>query len=606
MEDPYLWMENLQDPRVRDFIVQENTRLRKFLGELPEKLYPEIRKYMEIPNLLQAAITHAGYFKLYRMKDEYVIMRDDEQLISSRALGEYTVLQQFYVDDAGEFLAYSYSQGSDEGVTKIVHIPTGEVVDELSGVVEDILWLDESRFYYVRLYRRGKTPDGVDAPAMRVFLRENGEERMVFGVGIPTSHFISLKKTEDDRYAMLTVFYGWSRSEVYFGPLEKPDEWRRVYGGDFISYPIGYRDRLYILSYDGTGLGRIVTTEREIVGESRYPLENAVLLGGRIVGVYLRDASSFISVFNLKGALLETIEFDLPGTVDVLDVRKGELLFRYTSFTVPYRLYRLRKELELIESQEIEGSYEVGEEWATSRDGTQVHMFIVRNAGAQCSRAIVYGYGGFSISLTPRFYAHIVPFLQRGGCFVVTNLRGGREYGEKWHQEGMREKKQNVFDDYIACLERLKARGMRILAWGRSNGGLLVASTLVQRPELMDGALIGYPVIDMLRFHKLYVGAAWIPEYGNPDSDDREFLLKYSPYHNVTPQRYPPVLIYTGLYDDRVHPAHALKFAKKLQDVGAPVYLRVETKSGHIGASQEIRIRELSELMSFVLKVLEL
>jgi len=128
----------------------------------------------------------------------------------------------------------------------------------------------------------------------------------------------------------------------------------------------------------------------------------------------------------------------------------------------------------------------------------------------------------------------------------------------------------------------------------------------VQRPDVMDGALIGYPVIDMLRFHKLYIGAAWIPEYGNPDTEDREFLVRYSPYHKVMEKNYPPTLIYTGLYDDRVHPGHALKFARKLKDVGAPVYLRVETKSGHIGASQEIRARELSDIMAFVMKILKL
>ena len=233
-------------------------------------------------------------------------------------------------------------------------------------------------------------------------------------------------------------------------------------------------------------------------------------------------------------------------------------------------------------------------------------MFKVKKRGIKSDKVLVFGYGGFGIALTPRFFPHVIPFIEKGGTFVMTNLRGGSEYGEKWHHAGMRENKQNVFDDYIACLEKLKSEGYKVTAWGRSNGGLLVSATLTQRPEIMDSALIGYPVIDMLRFHKLYIGKAWVPEYGDPDDPkDRKFLLRYSPYHNIDKnKRYPPTLIYTGLYDDRVHPAHALKFAAKLREIGAPVYLRVETKSGHMGASPETRIRELADLLAFVIKML--
>ncbi len=218
----------------------------------------------------------------------------------------------------------------------------------------------------------------------------------------------------------------------------------------------------------------------------------------------------------------------------------------------------------------------------------------------------VFGYGGFNISLTPRFFPQVIPFIKRGGSFAMANLRGGSEYGEEWHRAGMRENKGNVFDDFIAVLSKLKGEGYKVAAWGRSNGGLLVSATLTQRPDVMDSALIGYPVIDMLRFHKLYIGSVWIPEYGNPDDPkDREFLLRYSPYHNIDPDKsYPPTLIYTGLHDDRVHPAHALKFFMKMKEVGAPVYMRVETKSGHMGASPETRARELTDLLAFVVKVL--
>jgi len=165
-----------------------------------------------------------------------------------------------------------------------------------------------------------------------------------------------------------------------------------------------------------------------------------------------------------------------------------------------------------------------------------------------------------------------------------------------------------VFDDFMAAIEYFRKKRARVVATGRSNGGLLVGAVLTQRPELLDGALIGYPVLDMLRFHKLYIGRAWVPEYGDPDNPkDAEFLRKYSPYHNISKEKkYPPTLVYTGLHDDRVHPAHALKFVARLKEVGAPVYLRVETVSGHAGASPEIRLKEYSDTLAFVYKVLNM
>jgi prolyl oligopeptidase len=220
---------------------------------------------------------------------------------------------------------------------------------------------------------------------------------------------------------------------------------------------------------------------------------------------------------------------------------------------------------------------------------------------------LAYGYGGFAVSLTPRFYPYAIPFLEDGGAFVIANLRGGKEYGEEWHRKGMREKKQNVFEDFKAVLKTFKDQGSKVVAFGVSNGGLLVGTVLTKHPQLIDGALIGYPVLDMLRFHKLHIGEAWVPEYGNPNhSKDAEFLAKYSPYHNVTKKSYPPIMLFTGLHDDRVHPAHALKFAAKLDEVKAPYLLRVETKSGHSGATPTTKTEEYADIMAFVYKTLRL
>lgn len=612
MEDEFVWMENLHDKRVLKFIDEENKRTREFLGKLPSKIFEDIKRYYYLPTLRMAKITERGYFLLLSEADRQVIKFNEKVIVDSKKLGEDVLLQGFNVNKDGTRLAYSFSiGGSDEGITRIIDVDSGEIIEELKPSVWDIVWLDKDKYYYAKFFRKERTPDGIEPPAERLFLREKGRDEMIFGKGLPQSYFIHLRKSLDGKYALITVSYGWTKSDVYFGPLEKPEEWKKVYGGEFITYPIDYvNGRLYIVSYDKDGMGRVIALKdgkvEEIISEQSFPLEWAVVVNDKLLVSYLIDASSKLRIFNLKGEPLDEINFDLPGSLSVLDAKKDEILLKYESFTIPYRLYSFKEKLELIDSIEIKGDYAISEDWATSRDGTKIHMFKVKKRGIKSDKVLVFGYGGFGIALTPRFFPHVIPFIEKGGTFVMTNLRGGSEYGEKWHHAGMRENKQNVFDDYIACLEKLKSEGYKVTAWGRSNGGLLVSATLTQRPEIMDSALIGYPVIDMLRFHKLYIGKAWVPEYGDPDDPkDREFLLKYSPYHNLDKnKRYPPTLIYTGLYDDRVHPAHALKFAAKLREIGAPVYLRVETKSGHMGASPETRIRELADLLAFVIKML--
>jgi prolyl oligopeptidase len=281
-------------------------------------------------------------------------------------------------------------------------------------------------------------------------------------------------------------------------------------------------------------------------------------------------------------------------------------MFIYESFLIPYRICLLEGEkLTVLASREIRGDFAVEDLWVRSKDGTPIHVFRVGKRNSNLKNALVWGYGGFSIALTPSFHPDVMPFVEDGGAFIVANLRGGNEFGEKWHREGMREKKHNVFDDFLAVLKYLRRKGSRTVGYGRSNGGLLIGTTLTQHPKYLDGALIGYPVLDMLRFDKLFIGKAWVPEYGDPDEPkDAEFLLKYSPYHHVAKRKYPPIMLFTGMHDDRVHPAHAFKFAAKLEEVGASPLLRVETKSGHAGATPITKIVEYAEIMAFVYKTL--
>ncbi len=619
IEDPYLWLEKLDDPQVLDFVKKENERTRAFLGDLPNKLYPRIAEYYMKPYLIMANITKKGIFTLIREEKSRRIYllneRGERQLIVDSAdLGKDAVLKFFYTSDDGKYLAFSYSiGGSDVGIIKIIDTDSLEIVDELQGTIYEIQWLDDNKYYYVRFYRTEKTPDGVPGPTSRIILRENKEDSMAFGEGVKTSYFVDLAVSTDRKTALPIISYGWTRSTIYGGPIEKPEQWSKVYeGSDFPVVPIdAINDEYYIISYEGQGFGKILEIDKSgnkkiIVDEYNYPLQNAVSISNKILAHYLVDASSKLKLFSLNGALIKEISFDYPGTVRSL-VSDGKLaLFKYETFWIPYRLYRFNSEnLEIVDANEIKENFSVEEKFVTSKDGTKVHVFIIKKPNAEIKKVLLYGYGGFGISVTPSYSSTVIPFINDGGVYVIANIRGGSEYGEMWHKAGMLDKKQNVFDDFIAVAEYFKNIGAKVVPMGGSNGGLLVGATLTQRPDLLDGAIIGYPVLDMLRFHKLYIGKAWVPEYGNPENPEhRKFLIKYSPYHNVDPKRqYPPTFIFTGLYDDRVHPSHAFKFAMKLRETKSPVYLRIETVSGHAGATPETKIKEYADIMSFLYKV---
>jgi len=617
--DSYLWLEDVNDPKVAKWLSKRNNTTRKFLAPISKKLNFRIKRYYSIPLILSVKTRPNGHFILSRDAKNFKLnlMTPDGctgELVNSKELGKDAVLQQFYVSENGDRFGFTYSLGgSDEGIFKMMKTESKETLDEMKGMFGDVAWLNGEKYFYARFYQKDKTPDGIASPAMRVFLKENGKEEMVFGRGIPTSYFISLKKSQQGARALLQVAYGWTKSDIYTGKLEKPEGWSIIYGkGDFITLPIDYIHRkYYVASFDKTGMGRIIALSedgkaKEIVGEQSYPLQEAVIADNKIVASYLVNAASTIRTFTLHGKKHSDIKLEPAGTAGSLDSDGNKCIFKYESFLIPYRIYCLeRRKLRVLDSQEIHGDFVVEDLWVKSKDSTKIHAFSVKRREAKENRVLAYGYGGFAFSMTPRYFPYTMPFLEDHGTFVVANLRGGTEYGEDWHRKGMREKKQNVFDDFMAVLAHFKQKSAKIVGFGVSNGGLLVGAVLTQRSNLIDGALIGYPVLDMLRYNKLHIGKAWVSEYGDPDDPkDREFLLKYSPYHNLRKQKYPPIMLYTGLHDDRVHPAHAFKFAAKLEEIGAHPLLRVETKSGHSGAIPTTEIKEYSEVMAFVYKTL--
>jgi prolyl oligopeptidase len=370
-------------------------------------------------------------------------------------------------------------------------------------------------------------------------------------------------------------------------------------------------------------MGRIVSIDPEraergtttVVAQSTDRLSLAAFARDRIVASYLHDASDRLCLFALDGTPAGDIQLPGIGSVVTLDATPDDEEVRviYTSFTQPpVPLVFSTQENRAAGSRAARAEVVTRQVWFTSKDGTRVSMFLVHRGDVTqdgARRVLLSGYGGFNISRTPAFDPGNLPLIEDGGVFALANLRGGGEYGEDWHRAGMLEKKQNVFDDFIAAAQFLIAEryttSARLAIEGGSNGGLLVAAAMLQRPDLFGAVLCRVPVADMLRYHLFTVGRFWIPEYGSADDPAQfEFLLRYSPYHNVRSEvRYPPLLVMTADTDDRVSPGMAKKFAARLQAEanGGPFLIRVETKAGHgVGKPVTKLIEEDADILGFL------
>ena len=603
--DAYLFLEDLKDERTLSFIRRHNERLRGYLGNIPEEILADIINGMGIPQVY-------NYNPCWDRV--YAVVRDSRGYHVIEIPGNRVVYERSNVVITGVFpspdcssIGIAYTGGSDLKVLEIVD-SRGQLVDRVEGYFYDVVWRGGEDYYYVSMQRTSSKP------SMRVILRDTrtGKEEVVWGSNVPSGHFISLLPVYDEGKILITVSRGWSSSSLYGGDILNPHTWRQLLDPGSPIKPVGYhRGRAYAIVYDDdNGTGRVVEIPvskgpvRTIVrAHPRYPFEYGVVVGGILFLVKLVDAKARLEAYNIEGALLETFTPEKPSSM-IFPKRWGSrALIMMESFSSPLGLYELPTLKPLYAAGEVL-SLEAAERFATSYDGTRIHYFEVSKSGQGDVGAIVYGYGGFGVSLDPRYIGHLKPLLEEGFTYVMANLRGGREYGESWHLAGKGLNKMNVFEDYKAVVKHVKRRIPWTAGWGASNGGLLIGAVLVQQPDLLDAAIIGYPVLDMLRFHKLYIGSLWIDEYGDPeDPKYKEYLKRYSPIHNVKPANYPPTLIYTGLHDDRVHPGHALRFTALLEEVEAPVYLRVEEKAGHMGADITIKARESADIEAFILKV---
>ncbi|MEY3276940.1 MAG: hypothetical protein RL153_2208, partial [Verrucomicrobiota bacterium] len=350
-------------------------------------------------------------------------------------------------------------------------------------------------------------------------------------------------------------------------------------------------------------------------------LTGAAIVGERLLVEYLKDARSVVQQHQLNGTLEREIPLPGIGSAGGFGGRREdkETFFSFTGYTIPGRIYRYdiaSGEVALWREPKVEfnpDDYETRQVWVTSKDGTRLPMFVTHRKGLKLdgnNPTLLYGYGGFNISLTPAFSVGNLVWMEMGGVYAVPNLRGGGEYGEEWHQAGTKLRKQNVFDDFIASGEWLVRNGYttprKLAIQGGSNGGLLVGACMTQRPDLFGACLPAVGVLDMLRFHQFTIGWAWRSDYGSSENEaEFKALLAYSPYHNLRPgTAYPPTLVTTADHDDRVVPAHSFKFAARLQEAhagAAPVLIRIETKAGHGAGKPTAKIiEERSDQLAFI------
>jgi prolyl oligopeptidase len=449
------------------------------------------------------------------------------------------------------------------------------------------------------------------------------------------STFLGSSLSRDGKTLLATISRGWNENDVFIQRPGKDKEFQLLVAGKDARYDvIAWKDRLYVLTDEGASRRRVFKVDprkldrsawKEIVAEDpEAAIDDIAIVGGHLSVSYLRSASSEVRLFTLDGKLVRTLELPGLGTASNLIGLQDddEAYFSFSSFVLPRHVFRTSVKTGKSErwaSVEVPidpTPYSVEQVVYPSRDGTPISMFIVARKDLPRdgkNPVLLYGYGGFDVSITSSFSGFIFPWLEAGGVYAAPNLRGGGEYGKAWHDAGKHHRKQNVFDDFIAAAEFLVREGYtqpsRLAIRGGSNGGLLVGATMTQRPDLFGAVICAVPLLDMVRYHLFGSGKTWIPEYGDPDiAADFHVLHAYSPYHRVTPgTRYPPMLMLSADHDDRVDPMHARKFVAAVQATGSPAWLRIEMDAGHGGADQVRRAIEVSaDQMAFLFEALSL
>lgn len=650
--DPYRWLENDTSAETKTWVDAQNKVTQNYLVQIPYRA--DIKKRLtEIWNYpKETAPFKVGEYYFFTKNDglqnqsiwfikkgldgKEEVFLDPNKLTAD---GTAAVSLLGFSHDK-KYLAYSVAQaGSDWSNIYVMEVATKlKQADELKWTkFSGVAWRGDG-FYYSKFDEPVK---GTDLSAankyQKVYYHKLGDQQkndqLVFEDKTNPNLYFGASVTEDEHFLVIYANAGTSGNALYYQDLKLPgSKISQLVKGFENNHSVvdNVGDKLLVSTDLGAENKQIVLVDpknndpknwQKIIPESKLAMENISTGGGFLWATYLKDASTSIVQFDLTGKKISEVKLPAIGTVDGFGGYKEdqEFFYSFSNFTTPSAIYRydLKKgESTLYRKSAIQlntENYETKQVFYPSKDGTKVPMFIVHKKGIKLdgnNPVYLYGYGGFQISLTPGFSLSRMLFLEHGGIYVQPSLRGGSEYGEAWHKGGMLERKQNVFDDFIAAAEYLIKEKYtnpgKIAISGGSNGGLLVGACMTQRPELFKVALPAVGVLDMLRYHKFTVGWGWVVEYGSSDKKtDFDYLIKYSPLHNIkSGVNYPATLITTADHDDRVVPAHSFKFAATLQEKykgNNPMLIRIETKAGHgAGKPTTKLIEESADVWSFV------
>ncbi len=654
--DPYRWLEDPDSAETKAWVEAQNQVTFSYLSQIPQR--------EEIKTRLTQVWDYEKYGIPFKRGDRYFYYKndglqnqsvlyvlnslDDEPrvLIDPNLLSEdgTVSLNGVAISKDGNLMAYALSySGSDWQEWHVRNIETGEdLPDHIKwSKFSGASWThDHQGFFYSRYDEPNEQTKHEDVNYyQKLFYHKIGTDQsqdiLVYHRPDQKEWGFSGIVSEDGQYLIISVWLGTApKNLLFYKDLTEPN-------AEVVELISEFQAQYSFIDNDGsvfwfeTDLDaprrRVIAidisngNQTEIIPERAETLQGVTVLNHQFVAAYLKDAHSQIKVFNLDGSWVRDITLPGLGSAGGFDGDRAdtETFYSFTSFTTPTTIYRynmLTGESSVFRQPQVDfnpGDYESHQVFYHSKDGTRVPMFITHKKGIKLdgnNPTYLYGYGGFNISLTPSFSVSQLVWMEYGGILAVPNLRGGGEYGEEWHQAGTKLNKQNVFDDFIAAAEWLIANQYtcreKLAIGGGSNGGLLVAACLTQRPDLFAAVLPAVGVLDMLRFHKFTIGWAWCSDYGSPENPEEfKALYAYSPLHNLKPgTHYPATLITTADHDDRVVPAHSFKFAAALQAAHAgeaPVLIRIETKAGHGAGKPTTKIiEEVADKWAFLFRVL--
>ena len=665
--DPYRWLEDVDAPDTRAWIETQNAVTFAYLAHIPERdaIRRRLTAVWDYPRFGTPFKKHGEYFffKNDGLQNQAVLYHQSSRGAAPRVLLDPNALSAdgtiavstVAVSEDARHLAYATSvSGSDWNDIRVRDIASGRDLDDHIRWVKfsEISWShDQAGFFYSRY----PAPEN-DNPLLAVnrFHRlyyhrlgtDQSADQLIYQRLDHPDWGMTGHVTDDGRYLVISLWLGTDRrNRVYVADLQDPlhpaltaaplqllDDFDAHYG--FVANDGAL---FYFRSDLDAPRGRVIAIDlrhpepaawRTVVPQSADVMESVVLAHGRVVVTYLHDAHSRLALFRLDGQAAGEIPLPSLGTAAELSVESAqdsEMFFAFTSYLTPTTIFRHEFQsgtTEVFQAPRLDfdaGRYLTEQVFYSSKDGTRIPMFITHRRDLVrdgSNPTYLYGYGGFDINLTPAFSPGVLVWLEMGGVFAVPNLRGGGEYGEAWHEAGMHEKKQNVFDDFIAAAEYLIRERYtstpKLAIGGGSNGGLLVGAVMTQRPELFGAALPAVGVMDMLRFHQFTIGWAWVTEYGSADSANQfPYLYAYSPLHRLrSGTAYPATLVTTADHDDRVVPGHSFKFIAALQAAQAgdrPALIRIETKAGHGAGKPTLKlIDEAADRWAFLVRVLDI